>query len=248
MGAIRTHQGWVDGPSAAWCDTLVAAARSPAAIRLVLGLIVLLLVFGSELLGTPHPRLDLDRERTAGAALTAGLLGTGAAAALLLSAQPRGWARLAGAVLGMILAFMATDELLALHERLQGLGGQGWMTWYAPVPVIAIAAGGVLAVRMDARARQYLLLGVAGWLVAGFIEYFLWGPGPLFQDPVTMPIEEVAEMLAAMAIAAGLLRGAAHAREDPTGRRPTRRGAPGGLRSSRAPLSGSRRSAPRPPA
>lgn len=58
--------------------------------------------------------------------------------------------------------------------------------------------------------RVDLVLGFIAWVAAAGIETFLWGPGPLFQNPRTMPVEETLEMLAAISIAAGLLRGAAH--------------------------------------
>ncbi|MFA9271528.1 MAG: hypothetical protein ACEQSX_12355 [Baekduiaceae bacterium] len=177
-----------------------------------LGTTLLLLVFGSELLGPPAERLNLDGEGNLAALFSTALLAAAAASALLLSGALNGaqrGAHLAAAVMALVLAAMALDEWRVLHERLEGLGGLSWTYWYAPIPLTAMVAGVVVSRVLDRRARCYLGLGFIAWVAAAGIETFLWGPGPLFQDPRTMPIEETLEMLAAISIAAGLLRGAA---------------------------------------
>lgn len=205
-GAARAH----DAP--AFARVLVWLLRSPAVVIGTFGAVVLLATLGSELFGTPDERLSLDREGGGAALFSAFLLATVSLSALLL-AEALGHrdraARNAGVVMAAVLALMAVDEWRALHERLQGIGGLPWTYWYAPLPVTAMAAGAVMFHVLDTRARIYLGLGFAAWVVAAAIETFLWGPGPLFQHPVTMPVEEVLEMLAAISLAAGLLRGAA---------------------------------------
>lgn len=200
---------------------VVGFLRSRAVLTSALVTTLLLLVFGSELLGPPADRLNLDGEGNLAALFSTALLAAAAVGALLLSAAlndaQRG-AHLAAAVMALVLAAMALDEWRVLHERLEGLGGLSWTYWYAPIPLTAMVAGVVVGRALDRRARVYLVLGFIAWVAAAGIETFLWGPGPLFQDPRTMPVEETLEMLAAISIAAGLLRGATHWQGDP-GRR-----------------------------
>ncbi len=197
---------------------IVGSLRSRAVLTAALGTTLLLLVFGSELLGSPPGTLDLDGEENLAALFSTALLAAAAVSALLLSAALDGAHRgqhLAAAVMAVVLAAMALDEWRALHERLEGLGGLSWTFWYAPVPLTAMVAGVVIGRALDRRARCYLLLGFIAWVAAAGTETYLWGPGPLFQDPRTMPIEETLEMLAAISIAAGLLRGAAQWQDGP---------------------------------
>ncbi|MBJ7519202.1 MAG: hypothetical protein JHC84_05855 [Solirubrobacteraceae bacterium] len=205
-GAARAH----DAP--AFARALVGLLRSRTVAVGTFGTVVLFAVFGSELLGTPVRGLNLDRERGGAALFSASLLATGSLSAMLLAEALRRWhraARIAAVLMAAVLALMAVDEWSALHERLQWLGDLPWTYWYAPIPVTAMAAGVVMSRVLDTRARVYLALGFAAWVIAAVIETFLWGPGPLFQHPVTMAVEEVLEMLAAISLAAGLLRGAA---------------------------------------
>lgn len=192
-----------------WRAALVDLFRSQWIGAAILAAIGLLGVVGSDALGAPHPRLDLDAEYSAGAVLSTALLAGGAFGAALLAWDEQGVGRrVAASALAATLAFMAADELLSIHEHLRGIGGSPWVLWYLPVPGLAILCGLMLARDMDARARLYLALGVLGWAVAAGIEAFLWGDGPRFQDPRSLPVEEMSEMLAALAIAAGLLRAA----------------------------------------
>jgi hypothetical protein len=191
---------------------LLIAVRSPVIVAAVWACVVVFLVLGSEMLRDPPRWINLDRERSLPTAFTVGLmLAASLAAGLVAILTPErgraGWIwRGAPAVLALLLAFMAADDWFAWHERLQDLGGQPWTFWYWPVPATATLASAVLSTKADRRSAVYLALGFLAWLGAGVIETFFWGDGLEYQDPVTMPIEEVLEMAAPIAFFAALSR------------------------------------------
>lgn len=77
--------------------------------------------------------------------------------------------------LGAFLCWMAVDEALVMHERLQSATGVDWHTLYTPV----ILAGGVLwlAVGVALRGKTPIALWLAGagcWACAQYFETLAW--------------------------------------------------------------------------
>ena len=171
------------------------------------------LVLNSKLLGPPSEWFNMDAEKNVTTAFSVALMLAAATAAAILStlaAKEHSFGRsmiIAGYLLSAVLAAMALDDWFVWHEKLEGLAGLKWTYWYAPVPALAVAAGAVLASALPSRSRLYLMLGFLAWLAAGVIESFFWGPGSIAQSTVTMPIEEVLEMAAPIALFAGLAKG-----------------------------------------
>lgn len=180
---------------------------SPLTATLALLGVVVFSVFGSTLLGTPRRSLDLDRERNLATAYSVALmLGACLTAQLLAAWSGREQMRLRAAslVLAVVLLAMAADDWLSWHERLEGVGGWTWTQLYAPVPGLGMVAGAVIGIHGARRARTYLLTGFLAWVGAAVLETFFWGSGEREQQPVSMAIEETLEMLAPIALAAGL--------------------------------------------
>lgn len=96
---------------------------------------------------------------------------------------------------GAFLAFMAVDELLAIHEGLESLAGVPWKLLYAPV----ILAGGalwlatLLLLRGERTAQLCLLAGAAAWSAAQILEQIQYEDGKLVARWSILP-EEVLEM------------------------------------------------------
>lgn len=114
-----------------------------------------------------------DGEGKPPAAFSAGVL---AAAGLLAALGPvpggrRAWAWRG---LGAFLCWMAIDEALVMHERLQTVTGVDWHTLYSPV----ILAGGILWLSVGLAMRRMQLAlwatGAAFWASAQYLEMQAW--------------------------------------------------------------------------
>jgi len=96
---------------------------------------------------------------------------------------------------GAFLAFMAVDELLAIHEGLESLTGVPWKVLYAPV----ILAGGalwlatLLLLRGERVAQLCLIAGAVAWFAAQVLEQIQYEDGKLVARWSILP-EEVLEM------------------------------------------------------
>lgn len=199
---------------------VVSAGRTPAVVGLVLAAVPVFLLLGSEVLWQPGRWWNLDTERNLPTAFSVSLVAGAALAAVAVGVEARRRGRqpvrvvVSAFILAFVLAVIALDDWLVWHEKLEGIGGQGWTTWYLPVPLIAALSAAVVATALGGRARWYIALAFLAWLAAGAIETFLWGSGLVDQDPRTMPVEEILEMLAPIALFAGLSRGVEEVRHE----------------------------------
>lgn len=103
-------------------------------------------------------------------------------------------------VLGAGLAFMAADELLSLHERIEGASGVDWQLLYLPV-MAALGVGMLMVLGRHWRAGHrevvaLLFLGGALWAGSQLLEFLQWdGDTPRPGYHVMMRTEEIAEFL-----------------------------------------------------
>jgi hypothetical protein len=203
-------------------DVLASIGLSLPVRIAVVAVVGALVLVGSELLWDPPDRLFLDHELGVPALFSACLLIAAAAAALIYAHTarevlgPRTREDLAAVLLAGFFAFMAVDEGLYIHERLQGVGGVPWSVWYLPVAALGGLAwlGTVASIR--GLARRYMVAGALAWALSLVIETFLYGDENA-QDPVTMPIEEAAEMSGSILFALGMLHAARMVRHEPAG-------------------------------
>ena len=109
-------------------------------------------------------------------------------------------------VLGALFTFMAFDEVLAIHERLEEVIEQAWWKFYTPLALV----GGVCAVLVlrkvwsNAAARTGFLAGGACWLVAQLIEAQQYDGDVLVHRWTILP-EEVLEMTGSLLFVLALL-------------------------------------------
>lgn len=186
----------------------IASRTDPVRLGVVIAGVIALL----GLLGCVHAvvvRLepfDLNGEGTVTAVFSASLL---LAAALVASAasrlvRPRSWGLL---VLGPFLAFMAVDELVSLHEKLELALGVDWQTVYLPV----ILVGGVawVATLRDLRprssGRMLFVAGACAWVVAQVCEKLQYEGERLVHPVLSLP-EETLEMAGSTLFLLALLR------------------------------------------
>ena len=99
-----------------------------------------------------------------------------------------------------ILTWLALDEGIAVHERLERWSGVDWQVLYIPVMVVAAVAwlGLMRRYRSESRIVALLVAGAAAWVVALTAELVQnWGGAPvqaIIYDP-TMIAEEALEMI-----------------------------------------------------
>lgn len=140
--------------------------------------------------------LGLDTEYSI-PALFSGALLLAAAYAGYLAAKVAASRRDGRALLafGAFLAFMAVDELLALHEGLEALVGVPWQVLYAPVILIGGLMWTATLVRVwgQREARLCLVGGAAAWFVAQLLERVQYEDGKLVHRWTILP-EELLEM------------------------------------------------------
>ena len=138
--------------------------------------------------------LGLDGEGTLPAVWSALLLVAAAWATGQLSRRV-GSARPAALAVAVLFAFMALDELLALHEKLEVVFSASWLVLYAPV--IALGGLGWLVVLLRLRdVRPAALAWAAGavcWGMAQVIEWYQYDRTVLVHRWTILP-EEVLEM------------------------------------------------------
>lgn len=140
--------------------------------------------------------LGLDNEWSIPAFFSGALLLAAASVALLAAEVPdRGPLAWALRGLGALFAFMAVDEVVQVHERLEALAGVPWTLLYLPV---ALAAGvlGLVALRglwFSRAARACFIAGAGAWLLAQMLESYSIADERLVHRWAVLP-EELLEM------------------------------------------------------
>ena len=151
---------------------------------------------------------DLDGERTVPAAFSALLLFAAGAAAFALGRQ---LGRTRWFALAAFLTFMALDEGLAIHDRVEGSIYHDWQVVY--LPVIAAGAAAWLAVLRalggQPAARRIYVAGAVAWTASQLVEFVQWRDGPEAMDVVgyvaLMTTEETLEMIGSALFGIALL-------------------------------------------
>lgn len=137
---------------------------------------------------------DLDVERRVAALFSAGVLGL---AMLATSAAVRTGAEPSLRLVGGLFGFMAVDEFLSLHERLERWLGIDWQVLYLPAFSVA-AVLALLAAWNHRRDRAFVGLWVGGgaaWALSQVLEKLQWDGGTKLPGyTVMMSVEEVLEM------------------------------------------------------
>ena len=164
----------------------------------------------------PHA-FDLDAERTVPALASGLVLGFAAAAGFLVGRLVRAGRRPLLA-LAALFAFMAADEVVEIHERLERAAGVDWQVLYLPLVVLGGAGfvHAVLLARRHAAGAGQLAAGAAAWVVAQILERLEWGGGTQtvaeYQATIArgsykamVVVEEVAELGGSLCFLLGLL-------------------------------------------
>jgi hypothetical protein len=115
----------------------------------------------------------LDQERTLPAAFEAGLLLAGTVLAFTLTDLVAGRRlRPLLAAFGVLLAFMAVDELIGVHRLAEAWTGIRWQLLYVPVGGAAFLAwlAALAAVWRPRAARLAALAGAPAWLVSQLLD------------------------------------------------------------------------------
>ena len=234
-GALsRTHAAPAATPR--WRD---AALAVPAHLRvLALGLAGIAM-FGTLQValanGAPFGFANLDTENSLPALWSGLLLLVAAASAVQLRrTRARGVSILAASFLVLLFAFMGVDEVVGIHERIDGVASVDWQIWYAPLVLVGGWAWcrALLAMwRLRAGAVAFAM-GAVAWVLAQTLEMFEYGgtfrPGYIdaahlssaelerINSSLTyyllMIPEELLEMTGSLLFAVGLLAGAAAVR------------------------------------
>jgi hypothetical protein len=145
--------------------------------------------------GVVGRQFDLDAEFEIPAYVSSLLL---VAAAVLCWASGTTPARIA---LSAFFLFMAADELLSFHERLEALTGLDWQTIYIPVVIVGGVAWWAAMRELPWRlSRALLLAGAMAWLAAGVLENVQWRNGDIKVAAYAelMVAEETLEMLGSL--------------------------------------------------
>ena len=106
--------------------------------------------------------------------------------------------------LGALFAFMAIDEVVQIHERLEGATDANWQLVY--LPVMAVAGGVWLLVlrRLTGGPRLLFVAGAAAWVVAQLFEW-VQRDGAVLTHRWTILPEELLEMTGSALFALALL-------------------------------------------
>ena len=173
----------------------------PRQVAVPLGVAIALLgvLGGVDLLARSLPMsvFSLEGERTVPAAFSAALLlGAGVLAWKLGSIRatrlgsPGVWR-----FMGAFLAFMALDELFAIHEHVSAAAtGMSWQVFYAPACISAVIAWQVILRRLPSGAARGMWVGGAAvWFVSQVIEAIQWDGTRLVYEWTFVP-EEMLEM------------------------------------------------------
>lgn len=147
--------------------------------------------------GPQREAAGLDAEHTVAGYLSGALLVLAGAVTWWLAAAwgGRPGARAALVVLGAFLGFLALDEVLAVHERVEARAGVDWQLLYLPVALVGATAGLVAAYALRRRRLALTLLITAGlaWAAALLLEDLQWD-GDVLAHPSLVYYEELLEM------------------------------------------------------
>lgn len=200
-------------PTADWLDRLdlrrlsFQVATSIAALD-VLGVLHAL---GRNVGWLRLPGFGLDEEWSVPAFFSGALL-VGAAVACLLSLRAGGLPGVRTGVLtalAVFFTFMAVDEVVQIHERLEDLTNVGWQLLYLPLIVVGAIAW-LLVLRGLRAARAGSLLFIAGAMSWGAAQLFesVQRDGAVLVHRWTILPEETLEMVGSALFAVALLAGA----------------------------------------
>jgi hypothetical protein len=73
-----------------------------------------------------------------------------------------------------VLGWMAFDEVLAVHERLEAAAGVDWQLLYLPVAAFAMLCWAVVRTRLGSGGRLLLVGGAAAWVGSQAFELVQW--------------------------------------------------------------------------
>jgi hypothetical protein len=180
---------------------------------LLLGALVLIWGFGMLAAFAPETLVkffSLEHEKNVTTLASAALL-FGAAVVCYQLAKAKGPSR-TGAAMAAFFAFMALDELISIHERLEAALQIDWQVLYAPI----ILCGGMLWLLMLLRLRPHriaVLMWMAAaifWFLAETSEAFAngWGQQYVRVEGYVyyMVFEEIAEMIGSSLFLIALLK------------------------------------------
>jgi hypothetical protein len=91
--------------------------------------------------------------------------------------RPVDGTRVAALCFGILLLFLAFDEMFEIHERLEARTGIDWQLIYMPVAAVAMAVLAVLVWRLRHRGHNIPAMLVGGalcWAIANALEYVQW--------------------------------------------------------------------------
>lgn len=170
-----------------------------AAVGLVCIVVVAALGILYEL-GLVGNTFNLDGEFRPPAIVSAGLLAIAGALAIASAAEHGRADRRAFLGIGAFLLFMAADELLMVHERLEMALNVDWMVLYGVLFVVAAICGLMTLRAMPARrARALLLLGASAWFLSQVLEAQQWSGDTKNAGYAPMMVtEELLEMLGSL--------------------------------------------------
>lgn len=152
---------------------------------------------------------DLDRELRVAAAFSGAVLVSGAAVFAVLAGRAVGGLRRASGAMAALLAVMAGDEVVELHERLEAATGVDWQLLYLPVAMVGALAWLRLLRAWRGRTLPGVLLiaGAACWGVSQVLEAVQWNGDVQVEGYVGLMLAE--EMLEITGSAFLLLAGLA---------------------------------------
>lgn len=210
--ALTSGHDFVVATGARLRALLARVAPAHVVLAGLVGVVVLVAVGWDTTLDRPAvgypPRrlLDLDGELGASAVFSAALLLLAAAAALgWASVTATRWGVRWAALTALFFVFMASDEVVSVHERMERLTGLDWQLIYVPVVIAAaVPAVGLVFDLPDRRTRAVFLAGGAAWVGAQALEFYQWHDDVLVHPLAIIP-EEALEMLGSLLWAAALL-------------------------------------------
>ena len=159
------------------------------------------------------PVFGLDEEWSVPAFFSGGLL-VGAALACRLALIAGAVPRSAAAGLGVVFVFMAADEVVQIHERLERVAHTNWQIVYLPVMALAGVLWLLVLGWLAGRARWVFIGGAAAWVVAQLFEV-VQRSGAVLTHRWTILPEELLEMAGSALFGFALLLAARSGAEAP---------------------------------
>jgi hypothetical protein len=154
---------------------------------------------GGETAGGAIRGFDLAGEVNVPATFSAALLGLASVLAFALSRVAADPSLRSGvlAAFGTLLAFLAVDELIRVHERLAAWSEIEWQVIYLPVGLVGAALFALLwrGLRRFRPSDLLLLAAATTWLVSQAVERAQYTPGGRLTRSWTIVPEEALEMI-----------------------------------------------------